>query len=250
MGPAPDRSRVPPHERSRALAGFERGAGHRSPSPRATAFAGLGAAAVLAGHPDHGGARSLLADAADDVGTSRCEPTLLRNAWAWPEPRLRYANAVVPEVQLAAGSLLGRPELVQRGLDLLGWLLAVQTQDRHLSVVAVRGLGPGEVGPAFDQQPIEVAALADACARAHALTGDHRWSSAVRLCVAWFLGDNDSGTPMLDDDGGGYDGLERDGRNDNRGAESTLALLSVLQHGTRLPGPAPRPGRTRRGVDA
>jgi hypothetical protein len=28
----------------------------------------------------------------------------------------------------------------------------------------------------FDQQPIEVAALADACSRAFALTGDERWA--------------------------------------------------------------------------
>jgi len=30
-------------------------------------------------------------------------------------------------------------------------------------------------------------------------------------------------------DGAGYDGLERDGRNENCGAESTLAALSTLQ---------------------
>jgi hypothetical protein len=29
--------------------------------------------------------------------------------------------------------------------------------------------------------------------------------------------------------GGGFDGLERGGRNENQGAESTLALLSTLQ---------------------
>jgi hypothetical protein len=29
--------------------------------------------------------------------------------------------------------------------------------------------------------------------------------------------------------GGGYDGLERLGRNENQGAESTLALLSTFQ---------------------
>lgn len=227
-------------DRALALAAFERGAVLRSASPRAEAFAALGAARVLVAHPQHAVARHLLGDAAELVGTSTCEPTLLRNAWQWPEPRLRYANAVVPEVLLAAGALLGRPDLLQRGLDLLAWLLQVQTRDRHLSVVAVQGLGPGEAGPRFDQQPIEVAALADACATARTITGEPRWSAAVKMALAWFDGDNDSGTAMLDDAGGGYDGLERDGRNDNRGAESTLALLSVQQHGARLPARAPR----------
>lgn len=241
-GAEPD-AQVGAAERSLALAAFERGAVLRSPSPRAVAFAALGAARVLAAHPHHAVARDLLGDAAELVGTSTCEPTLLRNAWEWPEPRLRYANAVVPEVLLAAGARLGRPELLQRGLDLLAWLLQVQTRDRHLSVVAVRGLGPGEAGPRFDQQPIEVAALADACATAFEITGEPRWTTALRMALAWFDGDNDSGTVMLDGGGGGYDGLEPDGRNDNRGAESTLALLSVQQHGVRLPARAPRPER-------
>lgn len=56
----------------------------------------------------------------------------------------------------------------------------------------VGGWGPGGPGPAFDQQPIEGAALADACLRAFRLTGDHRWT----------------------------DGLDR----------STLAMVSTLQH--------------------
>jgi hypothetical protein len=40
------------------------------------------------------------------------------------------------------------------------------------------------------------------------------WLTGVSLAWAWFLGDNDSATPMFDPQtGGGYDGLERDGRN-------------------------------------
>ena len=58
--------------------------------------------------------------------------------------------------------------------------------------------------------------------------------------MAWFLGDNDTQIPMFDPGtGGGYDGLERDGRNDNQGAESTIALISTLQQGIRLIGNQP-----------
>ena len=73
--------------------------------------------------------------------------------------------------------------------------------------------------------------------------GDARWAEGVELAAAWFLGANDAGTPLLDpDSGGGCDGLERDGRNENQGAESTLALLSTLQQARSLalPGAAPR----------
>ena len=85
------------------------------------------------------------------------------------------------------------------------------------------GLG-GDARPGFDQQPIEVSALADAAARAWALTGDLGWVACVEACVAWFAGDNDTGVELYDPvTGGGYDGLEWAGRNANQGAESTLA---------------------------
>jgi hypothetical protein len=114
-------------------------------------------------------------------------------------------------------------------LGLLSWLLDTQTLDGHLSVVPVGGRGPGETGPGFDQQPIEVAALAGACARAHLIARRQRWATGIELAAAWFDGANDSGTPLRGPEGGGCDGLEREGRNENQGAESTLALLSTLQ---------------------
>ena len=86
----------------------------------------------------------------------------------------------------------------------------------------------------FDQQPIEIAAIADACARAFALTGDPQWHHGVRMAASWFLGDNDSGIVMVDEAGGGYDGLEPRGRNENRGAESTLAALATFQRAREL----------------
>jgi len=86
-----------------------------------------------------------------------------------------------------------------------------------------------------DQQPIEAAATADACATAAAATGDERWDAPLFSAIAWFLGDNDTGTVMYDPHtGGGYDGLKPDGPNLNQGAESTLALVSTLQHARAL----------------
>ena len=47
--------------------------------------------------------------------------------------------------------------------------------------------------------------------------------------------DNHAKVSMVDEEtGGGADGLHRKGRSENQGAESTLALLSALQHGRRL----------------
>jgi hypothetical protein len=216
--------------RQAALAHFDRGAQQRSPWPRAMAFAALGAHEVLSVRPGHRNALDLLAAAVEVVGeNSAC------GSWPWPEPRLSYANAVLPDSMIAAGVALGRQALVDDGLDLLAWLLDHETSDGHLSVTPVGGSGPGDAKPAFDQQPIEVAALADACARAAAHVKDDRWAAGIDAAVAWFLGDNDAHTPMFDpDSGGSYDGLSADGPNLNQGTESTLALISTLQHGRRL----------------
>ncbi|HEY4408875.1 MAG TPA: glycosyltransferase [Acidimicrobiia bacterium] len=220
--------------RGDALVHFETGAACRSPAPRAMAFAALGAAEVLTVRSDHGPARDLL-KAAGAVLSAPGD-----GSWPWPEPRLTYANAHWAEALLATGSALDDDQLAEQGLRLLDWLLEVETAGGRLSLTPVGGWGPGEPRPGFDQQPIEAAALADACARAFLLTGNIGYIAGLNRAVAWFLGDNDTQVPMYDaQTGGGYDGLERDGRNDNQGAESTIALISTLQQGIRLIGGHP-----------
>jgi hypothetical protein len=212
--------------RQSALAYFERGVEQRSPWRRSMAFAALGAAEVLSADPDRASAQRVLIDAIAAIG-----PPELNSSWPWPEPRLSYANAVLPEALIAAGVALDRPAVVEDGLTLLHWLLERETVGGHLSPTPAGGAGPGDRAPAFDQQPIEVAAMADACARAAAVTGDAAWQHGVDLAVRWFAGDNDAGTVMWDPaTDGGYDGLEAAGPNLNEGAESTIALISTLQH--------------------
>jgi hypothetical protein len=219
------------HLRRDALAFFELGCRQRSRWPRAMAFAGLGAAEVLSVLPDHVRARRLLADA---VTTTRTD---IAADWPWPETRLTYANAVLAEVHLAAGQHLGDAAATDTGLRRLAWLLETETHDGHLSTTPVGGWAAGEPRPGFDQQPIEAAAIADACARAMALTGQPRWADGLRLAIDWFLGDNDAKTELVDaETGGGSDGLGPTGCSENQGAESTLAMLSTLQHAGLLAG--------------
>jgi hypothetical protein len=216
--------------RQRALAYFERGMQQRSPWPRSMAFAALGAAEVLRVDSSHHGARLLLVDAVATIG-----PPAQDSQWPWPEPRLSYANAALAEALLVAGDLLGRSDVTADGLTMLRWLLDRETIDGHLSPTPVGGAGPDQRAPAFDQQPIEVAAMADACQRAFEVTGDEDWLSGIAMAANWFAGDNDAGAAMCDpESGGGYDGLHAWGPNLNQGAESTLALVSTLQHSRRL----------------
>ena len=220
--------------REESFTRFCRGAQVSSPSAHVMAFAALGAAEVLDSRPGHHGALALLYRASIAIGDPATDA-----AWPWPAPRLSHANAAVAEAVIVSGYHLGDDRLLRNGLRMLEWLLATETRNGHLSVVSPRGWSPGEPRPAADQRPAEVAALADACMRAAAVTGDDAWLAGVRMSVAWFLGDNDAEVPLIDERTGGCsDGLTGAGRSRNQGAESTLAMIAVLQQGHRMAGPA------------
>ncbi|WP_341997895.1 glycosyltransferase [Microbacterium sp. LWH7-1.2] len=213
--------------RERATAVFERAARARSPWLRALCFAALGAVEMAGPEGTDAAALELLRDAADAIAPCRSGAS----DWRWPESRLRYANAAIPEALIAAGRALDDDRLVERGTELLGVLISIESgPDGRLSVTPVGGRGPGDARPAFDQQPIEAGALAQACLRAFQTTCDDRWLMPLYAAWGWFQGENDLGIPLFDPvSGAGYDGLTPEGRNDNRGAESTLAALATLQ---------------------
>ncbi len=212
--------------RHKGQLGFDMGARHRASSPRSMAYAALGAAEILKVHPSHVDAIDLLHDAGGMLMALRS-----RAPWPWPESRLSYANAIIPEALIAAGFALKRSDMLDQGIGLLEWLVDHETRDGHLSVTPAGGSGPGDRKPAFDQQPIEVAAIADAAARAHRVTRDDKWRITVDRSIHWFLGHNDTGVSMIDPvTDGGYDGLEADGVNENEGAESTLSMVLTMQY--------------------
>jgi len=214
-----------PGLRAQAVVGFRRLAQQRTTDARAMTFAAIGAGALLRSHPDESAARSLMVDAVAVIGHRRQD-----SGWPWPEPRLRYANGAVAEALILAGDRLKEPKILERGVELLRFLLSTETRDGRLSVTPTSGRGPRDVRPAFDQLPIEVAALADACATAYQVTGDPHWLTGVNLAWRWFLGDNDAGVLMFDPStGGAYDGLHAHGASLNQGAEATLAMLSTVQ---------------------
>jgi len=197
-----------------ARAAFARGANQRSASPHSMAFAGLGAAQILQAHPDDAIAIALLRDAAATVGAPGEDPE-----WPWPLQRLTYANAALAEVVIKAGWVLDDDRLLSNGLRMLAWLCDIQCEGGHLSVIPAGGWRRNESRERYDQQPIEVAALADACATAAAVTGDNRWEEWVNQSVAWFLGDNDAGTLM-------WDPLTGGGKRDD-----VLANAPAAEHG-------------------
>ena len=216
----------------RVAAAYERfslSAGQSSPFLRSNLFAALGAIEVLSLLPNNRTALNVLENAVDAI------PNGAGLEWPWPEARLTYANAAIPEVLIRAGAIFGDRMMMRRGNELLRWLIAVQTRQNMLSVIPAGGWSASEHLRSFDQQPIEVAALVDACSAAYEHSQDEYWRSIIFRAVMWFEGLNASGVLMYDPKtGAGFDGLIEGGRNPNRGAESTLAYLSVMQASDRF----------------
>jgi hypothetical protein len=193
-------------------------------SPRANAFATLGFVEALSSNLSGPIFRERL------QGLARRLPRPSSGSWPWPEKRLAYCNARLPEALLAAGDALGDDSMLDDGLRLLKWLVEVETLEDHFSFTPTGGWERGEPRPGFDQQPVEAAAMADATARAWRVTGDPEWGKLVVTAAEWLLGNNDGGEMLYDAvTGACHDGLTSRGVNANAGAESTLSAILVLQ---------------------
>jgi hypothetical protein len=207
----------------RALQALIAGMDLDTPHARANAYAALGVAAALETDPGLDGATTFLRRISARL------PRTARTEWGWPEPRLTYDNARIPQALIAAGVALDDTGMIDDGLALLDWLVGYEHGEAGFSFTPVGGRGPAEPAPLFDQQPIEAWGMADACLLATNVDRDRRWSVALEDAAMWIMGRNDTGVSLYDPStGAGFDGLEAFGVNQNRGAESTLAALGAL----------------------
>jgi glycosyltransferase involved in cell wall biosynthesis len=194
-------------------------------SPRARAFAMLGAAAMLDAHPGHALSRTVLERFGDELVALLDEAR--RPEWEWFEIVLAYDNARLPEALIRAGHALDRPDFVACGLSTLDWIVRQQTSpEGRFRAIGTESFGRPYADPMpFDQQPLEAQATIDACAAACHVTGESRWIDEAQRAYRWYLGQNDLDLPLASTaDGGCFDGLTPHGLNRNQGAESILAL--------------------------
>lgn len=198
-------------------------------SPRAWAFAIIGTHGYLrrfGGDSEVRRYRQILTDKLADLYKN-----FATDEWPWFEDRLAYCNAKLPHALLMSGKWMRRDDLIDMGKRSLQWLLDVQTNDKGmLSIIGSNGWWVrGQDRAQFDQQPVDVHGLVDACIEAYHVTREDHWIKQARKAFNWFLGDNDLRTPIYDfTTGGCRDGLQVDRVNCNQGAESTLAWLMSL----------------------
>jgi hypothetical protein len=191
---------------------------------RSSAYALLGFTAFQATRPD-AMLEETIARLSERLPLSRRQG----DKWLWPEDHLRYDNPRLPEALIASGQALDSQKLVDEGLLLLEWLVETEIGEHGFSFTPVAGRSVTHRKPSYDQQPLEAWAMADACARAAAVTGDSGWLVPAGVAASWFLGQNDQRVAMYDAESGACcDGLTAEGVNLNQGAESTLSALAAL----------------------
>ena len=204
-------------------------------SPRAWAFALIGADEYQQRFPGDRGARSRMETLA--AGLMRLYEENSSAEWKWFEQSLSYDNAMLPHALITGGRSLANEKMLRSGIEALQWLVDMQTSSRgHFQPVGTdRIFERGQFKPVFDQQPIEAYSTLYACLEAYRTTKDQQWYDEAKKAFQWFLGANDLGIPLYETANGGcYDGLHVDRVNRNQGAESTLAFLLSLAEMTNI----------------
>lgn len=149
--------------------------------------------------------------------------------WLWHEETVTYDNSRIPQALISSGCILTDHQLLNKGMELLDWLIMHQFEEGIFSPIGNKEwLTPGYKSD-YDQQPIEAWGMIDACLCAGKITGDQKYYDYAGRAFNWFLGENSVGFPLYDSSTGGCcDGLNDKGTNKNQGAESTIAWLHSL----------------------
>jgi hypothetical protein len=198
-------------------------------SPRAWAFSLLALDAYctqVVGDPIANRMRKLLADRLMSYFSATASKD-----WPWFEDVLAYDNARLPQALIQTGLTTHTKPYLEVGLRSLRWLTSLQTTPSgYFRPVGTKSFGRLRQKPeAFDQQPVEAAAMISACLAARRADGGPEWPAEAMRAFGWFLGENDLRTTLIDPDSGSCsDGLHPDRPNENKGAESTLSYLLGL----------------------
>lgn len=160
------------------------------------------------------------------------------DSWKWFEEYLTYDNARMPQALLMGGTYFKNSNYLYAGFEALNWMFdAIYDKEKnYISPVGNDGwFFKGKEKAKFDQQPIEIPSIIDACYQAYLVTEDMEWINKMGVAFTWFLGNNDRQEPLHDfTTGGCFDGLTSAIINQNEGAESTISWLTSLHRMYRI----------------
>lgn len=152
--------------------------------------------------------------------------------WVWFEPRMTYANAVLPHALFAAAQRWPTEPFLAVAESAFSFLERETTAEGVFWPIGNGGWhAPRQSKALHDQQPVEAATMAEAALAAFELGQDDKYLATFRRAHAWFHGHNSLRQSLADARTGACcDGLHASDINRNQGAESTLAYLWTELH--------------------
>ncbi len=152
--------------------------------------------------------------------------------WLWFEPRMTYANAVLPHALFAASRRWPAEPFLAIAKASFAFLNRETTAEGVFWPIGNGGWhAPRQSKALHDQQPVEASTMAEAALEAYDLCQDDKYLATFRRARDWFHGQNSLRQPLADAERGGCcDGLHAAAINRNQGAESTLAYLWTEIH--------------------
>jgi hypothetical protein len=149
--------------------------------------------------------------------------------WQWFGDTMTYDSGRLPLSLLLTFQTTGDWRFRDAGLASLDFLIVscFDTNGAQLSVVGNKGwFKKGGFPARFDQQPIDAAAMVEACVLAARVSGNPEYSQRAVIAFEWFLGNNAKQAALYDAQAGGCrDGLTESGPNQNEGGESTIMYI-------------------------
>ncbi len=147
--------------------------------------------------------------------------------WHWYEDVLTYDNGLLPAAMYRAYEVLHNDEYLEIANKSSAFLESKCFTEGHLRIIGNREWYPmfGEFA-IYGQQPIDAAAMVILYHAKYQAIQNEDSIIKLKTCFEWFLGRNDHGIPMYDEETGGCnDGLEELTINRNQGAESTISYI-------------------------
>lgn len=221
----------PPRDAYRSLAFecFQKALPHvRGLNLRGKALAMLGLVSYLRCYQGDESVTALLRECADNLCSMYND--VAADDWQWFEDIICYDNGILPMALFQAYSILRDENYLQVARATLAFLEKIVFQNGRLSIVGSRGwYKRGGQRAQYDQQPIDAAAMVLVYQSAYRVTQEKEYLKKMRRAFGWFLGENDMGMSLYDNETKGCaDGLLPEGVSLNQGGESTVSFLTAL----------------------
>jgi hypothetical protein len=145
----------------------------------------------------------------------------------WFEPKLTYANAVLPEALFLAAQLTDNINQQKTANQSFRYLLNLLFDDNQFKVISNQTwYAPGQKLSFDGQQPIDVSYTILALSTFYQITKLNAYLLKMKTAFDWYLGNNTLNQIVYNPMSGGcLDGLEANEVNINQGAESTVTYL-------------------------